>query len=244
MALNPALPLAETDLYEPIRDYLVANGYAVRAEVKDCDVTARKGDDLIVVEMKLRCSLELLIQATKRQRITDSVYVAIAKPAGWGSNRRFLGIKRVLRQLELGLILVSFGGPRPAVEIEFHPLPYRRQKRKSARRAVINEMMQRSGDYNVGGSSRKKQMTAWREVAVHVACCLERFGTLAPRQLRSLGTGPKTQSVLGSELSYGWFTRVAPALYDITAKARAELADWPELATYYRGQLQGVRTPE
>ena len=239
MALSPALPLVETDLYGPIRDYLVANGYAVQAEVKHCDVTARKGDDLIIVEMKLRCSLDLLIQATKRQRITDSVYVAIAKPAGWGSNRRFLGVKRVLRQLELGLILVSFGGPGPTVEIEFHPLPYRRQKRKSARRAVIKEMEQRSGDYNVGGGSRRKQMTAWREVAVHIACCLERFGTLAPRQLRALGTGPKTQSVLGSELSYGWFTRVAPGLYDITAKAKAELADWPEVATYYRGWLRG-----
>ena len=244
MALSPALPLVETDLYGPIRDYLVANGYAVQAEVKHCDVTARKGDDLIVVEMKLRCSLDLLIQATKRQRITDSVYVAIAKPAGWGSNRRFLGVKRVLRQLELGLILVSFGGPGPTVEIEFHPLPYRRQKRKSARRAVIKEMEQRSGDYNVGGGSRRKQMTAWREVAVHIACCLERFGTLAPRQLRALGTGPKTQSVLGSELSYGWFTRVAPGLYDITAKARAELADWPEVATNYRGRLRGIRNPE
>ena len=63
MALSPALPLVETDLYGPIRDYLVANGYAVQAEVKHCDVTARKGDDLIVVEMKLRCSLDLLIQA-------------------------------------------------------------------------------------------------------------------------------------------------------------------------------------
>ena len=86
-------------------------------------------------------------------------------------------------------------------------------------------------------------MTAWREVAVHIACCLEKFGTLAPRQLRALGTGPKTQSVLGSELSYGWFTRVAPGLYDITAKGRAELADWPEVATYYRGQLRGARAP-
>jgi hypothetical protein len=45
----------------------------VRAEVKHCNVTASKGDDLIVVEMKPRCGLDLLIQATRRQLITDSV---------------------------------------------------------------------------------------------------------------------------------------------------------------------------
>ena len=55
--------LLETDLYEPIRDYLVAQGYTVRGEVHDCDVTATKGEELIVVELKLRFNMELLYQA-------------------------------------------------------------------------------------------------------------------------------------------------------------------------------------
>ena len=37
----------ETDLYGPIRDYLVTLGYDVQGEVKGCDIAARKGDDLI-----------------------------------------------------------------------------------------------------------------------------------------------------------------------------------------------------
>ena len=42
--------MRETDLYGPIRDYLVAQGYDVQGEVKGCDIAARKGDDLIVIE--------------------------------------------------------------------------------------------------------------------------------------------------------------------------------------------------
>ena len=36
-----------------------------------------KGDELIVIELKKGFSTDLLIQATDRQRVTDSVYVAL-----------------------------------------------------------------------------------------------------------------------------------------------------------------------
>ncbi|MCP4244022.1 MAG: hypothetical protein GY772_26015 [bacterium] len=65
--------LKETDLYPPLHDYLVAQGYTVRSEVNDCDVTATKDEDLIVIEIKRSLNLTLLAQAARRQRITDSV---------------------------------------------------------------------------------------------------------------------------------------------------------------------------
>ncbi len=70
----------EADMYEPIRNYFVAQGYDVFGEVKHCDLTAIKGEELIIVEFKRNLSVELLIQATKRQRYTDFVYMAIPKP--------------------------------------------------------------------------------------------------------------------------------------------------------------------
>lgn len=223
----------ETDLYGPLRDYLVSNGYDVRSEVQHCDITARKGDDLIVVELKRQISIDLLVQATERHRITDSVYVAVPRPA---SGKRMRGVKRLLRRLELGLIFVSFGARKPRVEVVFHPAPYRRRKLNRARRAVIEEMDRRSGDYNQGGSAGRKLVTAYRENAIHIACCLERLGTGKPRELRALGTGEKTLSILSRNV-YGWFERVGFGVYTLTDRGRRELEHFPAVASEYRARV-------
>jgi hypothetical protein len=225
---------AETDLYRPIRDYLIAQGYTVRSEVHGCDIAATKGDDLIVVEMKRRFGAPLLVQATKRQRISDSVYVALPSDA---ARRGWEDTKHLLRRLELGLMLVSFGTKPPTVEVVFHPLPFQRQKRKRAKRAVLQEMQTRSGDYNVGGSTRRKLVTAYRENAIHIACCLEQLGPLTPKQLRTLGTGARTYSILYGDV-YGWFERVAPGLYGLRAQGRGELKQYPRLARRYRARAR------
>jgi len=235
--------ILETDLFEPVRAYLEAQGYTVRAEVKDCDITARKDDDLVIVELKRHFSTDLLIQATERQRISDSVYVAIPAPANMGRKSRWPGITRVLRQLELGLIIVSLDGPSPRVEVVFHPTPYQRRKRKRARRAVIEEMAMRSGNYNMGGSTGKRLITAYRENAIHIACCLDAFGPMQPRQLRAMNTGPKTLTILSSNF-YGWFQRVDRGVYTVTAAGRDALDEYPELITQYRALIADQEPPE
>ena len=86
--------IKETDLFPPVRDYLEKNGYTVRSEVRNCDIVAVKDSDVIVVELKTGMNVSLLIQATDRQRITDSVYVAIPDPPG-RKGAHWRGIKRV-----------------------------------------------------------------------------------------------------------------------------------------------------
>lgn len=44
--------IKESDLYQPIKEYLDSLGYDTKGEVKDCDITAIKDDELIVVELK------------------------------------------------------------------------------------------------------------------------------------------------------------------------------------------------
>ena len=44
--------ISESDLFFPVRDYLIKNGFKVNAEVKHCDLTATKDQTLIVVELK------------------------------------------------------------------------------------------------------------------------------------------------------------------------------------------------
>jgi hypothetical protein len=245
-----ARPIVETDLYPPLRDYLVANGYTVRGEVRDCDIAALKGDDLVIIELKRSVGLPVLMQATQRQRAAESVYIAVPRPPGGIASPRWRKIQHLLRRLELGLILIALDargrparrGAHPAVEVVFHPLPAVRRKIRRAGQAVLQEIDRRSGDYNLGGSTRRRIVTAYRENAIHIACCLERFGVLSPKQLRALGTGAKTLSILSSNF-YGWFARVGPGRYALAPPARDGLDADAEVSERYRVQVAGYEPP-
>lgn len=226
----PAKITAETDLYQPVHDYLVAQGYTVRSEVRDCDIAAVKDDALVVIELKLKLTLAFLAQGTKRQELTEAVYLAIPRPPNrqkWNAQTK--DVRRLLRRLELGLLLVS----KHSVEIVFHPLPAERQKRKAKRRVVLEEIENRSADYNQGGSTRKKLVTAYRENAIRIASCLSVLGPCSPAQLRKLGTCEKTHGILYRNV-YGWFERQDRGVYALSARGRSELSGYPELAARYR----------
>ncbi len=226
----------ETDLYGPIHDYLVAQGYDVRSEVRGCDITATQGEDLIVVELKRSLTASLLLQATQRQRVADGVYVALPKPPREQQRARWRHMLHLLQRLELGLILVSYSTEVPAVEVAFHPLPCERKRDSRRRRAILHEIAGRSGEYNQGGSTRRKILTAYRENAIFVACCLDRYGPLEPARLRALGTGPKTLAILRRNV-YGWFERIDYGVYGLKAAGHAALADYPALVAQYMSAL-------
>jgi hypothetical protein len=226
---------SEAELAGPLYGHLAELGYTVRSEVKDCDIAAVKGDELLIIEVKKTLNVPLLVQAVRRQRMTDSVYVAIPRPANKGKWwRESRGAQHLLRRLELGLILVSLDPGKPPVEIVFHPLPFARRKRAKSRRAVLQEIASRSADYNRAGSTRTKLATAYRENAIHIACCLFNQGSMSPAALRALGTGPKTLSILRFN-AYGWFERVDQGVYSLSSHGAKDLGNWPELKRHYLG---------
>jgi len=229
--------MAETDLYRPVADYLKQQGYTVRGEVAHCDIAAVKDEELIVIELKRGLSLALLAQAVQRQKITESVYLAIPRPA---NKQRWLAqtqeVQHLLRRLELGLLLVSLTPGKPAVEVILHPVPCERRQRKKVRRAVLQEIERRSRDLNQGGSCRRKLVTAYRENAIHIACCLDALGPCSPRALRACGTGAKTLSILYRNV-YAWFERSGRGLYVLSDQGKAELAQYPELTAHYREKI-------
>jgi len=236
VATASASKLRETDLYGPVRDYLVGRGYAVQGEVKDCDLVATRGDDLVVVEFKRALSVDLLLQATQRQRVADAVYVALPKPDLWEKRARWRRIEHLLRRLGLGLILVSFATAVPTVDVAFDPEPVPPRRDGRGRRALLAEVAGRSGDHNEGGSTRRAIVTAYREQAIYIACCLDAYGALSPARLRQLGAGAKTQAILRSNV-YGWFERVGPATYALKAEGRQALAAYADLAAQFRAVL-------
>ena len=229
---------AETDLYAPVVAFLEAQGYTVRGEVNGCDLVAVQGDEIIVVELKRTLNLVLLAQAVQRQSITPSVYVAIPRPPNKGVwRRRMRDQLAVLRRLEIGLLLVSIDSRKPSVDVVSHPEPMAPRQRHPRKRAILHEVARRSGDYNIGGSCRRKLVTAYRENAIQIASCLLALdGPQTPRALRALGTGKKTLSILHRNV-YGWFERVERGLYALTERGREELAQYPELAELYRPKM-------
>jgi len=232
--------LQEVDLYKPIQTYFVHEGYEVYGEVKDCDIVAIKAEELVVIELKLNLSVELLLQAVKRQRITDKVYVAIPKPKHRLNSKRWAEKCHLIRRLELGLIVVSNPGKRGKAEIIFEPTTFQRRKNKLKREAILKEINGRSADYNVGGSNRTKIMTAYKENCIRIACYLENLGPLSPRKLIQLGTGKNTPSIL-SKNYYGWFERIKRGTYVISEKGKEELKEYPELVNYYLSSLGDVK---
>ena len=58
--------LKETDLYEPLKSYLENQNYEISSEVNNCDMVARRDEEIIIVELKTRFSLDLVYQAVRR----------------------------------------------------------------------------------------------------------------------------------------------------------------------------------
>lgn len=230
-------PAAETDLYPPVRDLLTAQGYLAQAEVRQCDVVAVRGDELVVVELKLRLSLEALTQAARRQAFADRVYIAIPRPRdlrAWrASSRERLFL---VRRLELGLLLVSERAhTRERVKVEVEPAIFDRVRSGRERAAVFREVRARAGDFNTGGSVRRRILRGHRETAVYIACCLEALGAATVHDLQKLGTGTSTWSVLNaSGRIERWFVEGPTGAWKLSPRGQRGLADYADVATHYR----------
>jgi hypothetical protein len=226
----------ETDLYEPVRRYFSKNGYEVYGEVHHCDIVAVKENELVVIELKLSLTIDLLIQATNRQRLTEKVYIAIPKPKYRLSSKKWHDICHLIKSLELGLILVTFLKSGAKMEIVIEPSPFNRikimQRNKKKRERLLTEIKGRNGSHNVGGSNKTKLMTAYKENSIQIAYLLEQNGPSSPKALRQLGTGEKTLSILAKNY-YGWFEKIERGIYSISEKGKKEISQFPEIVNYF-----------
>jgi hypothetical protein len=104
---------------------------------------------------------------------------------------------------------------------------------KRKRESIIKEMNGRYDDLNIGGSTGKKLVTAYRESSIFIACCLESLGPSSPKKLRGLGTDAKKTTSILSENHYGWFEKVDRGIYSITEEGRKALKQYKQLAEHY-----------
>jgi len=228
------MELLESDLYEPVRQYLEGLGYEVKGEVKGCDMTALRDGELIVVELKRGFTLELLYQAMDRQRVADGVYVAVPLPKRGYNAPHMREMESLCRRLELGLIFVGFTTKGlPQVDVAVHPKEAPAPRRDKKRRlAVIREHESRTGSVNTGGVTRRKILTAYKEQALLVARLLREGGPMRAEEVKKAGGPPNTTSILSRNV-LGWFSReMTPDgrryLYRVTVKGLDALEEYKE----------------
>lgn len=246
MAIEPMEQLPESSLYTPVRDYLASLGYDVKGEVKNCDITACRDGELIVVELKRGFTLELVYQAMDRQRIADGVYVAVPLPKRGYASPQVRDMQSLCRRLALGLIFVGFSaGGIPQIDVAVHPKEASRPRTDKKRRlAVLREHANRTNAANTGGVTRKKILTAYKEQALLVAGILQASGPLSVFEIKKRGGPENTASIVGRNV-LGWFEReAAPGaaryVYRVGPKGLAALEEYRELLAPYFHSL-GLR---
>ncbi|MBN9061235.1 MAG: hypothetical protein BGP06_05540 [Rhizobiales bacterium 65-9] len=212
--------MAETDLYAPVKRFLEAQGYCVKAEIRDCDLVAIRGEEPpVVVELKRAFSLKLVLQGVDRQSLTDAVYLAIGLP-----RRHDPDIHKLCRRLGLGLLTVS----GDHVEAALDPAPYQPRKNGKRQGMLLKEFAHRVGDPNLGGSARRRPlMTAYRQDALRCIRFLDRTGPSRPALIRTEAGVARAGAMLRDDV-YGWFIRVERGVYDLSPKGRAALADFAQ----------------
>ncbi|HZK27743.1 MAG TPA: DUF2161 family putative PD-(D/E)XK-type phosphodiesterase [Thermoclostridium sp.] len=230
--------LMESELYNPVRTYFENLGFTVNAEVMNCDVTATREDLLVIIEMKTSLNLEVILQAVQRQKLAPLVYIAVPNKSSLLFTSRWKNLCHLLRRLELGLLLVTIKKGYSSVDEIIEPVVFNRNKSYSSanrkRKALLNEIHERSGDYNIGGSNRKKILTAYRESAIKMAAVLVLHGPCKVKFIREMaGLADKSGRIL-IDNHYGWFKREQHGVYSLSKKALKDLEEFSELFEYYK----------
>lgn len=223
----------ERDMYAPVKAYLGAQGWDVKAEVEGCDAAGLKDGKLLMAEMKLTLNLDVILQGIERQRMADVVYLAVPRKNGAMRTQRWRDILSLLKRLNLGLLVVSNAGGKPDVEELIEPMiaegsPARgRAVHKRVR--TFKELNGRTGDWNTGGVHRQKLMTAYREAALRLAARLADNGPMSAKQMKPAGQRSTGTYTILKNNHYNWFRPLGGGLFDLTDEGRGALLTYGEV---------------
>lgn len=229
---------AETELYPPIKEYLEQRGFEVKGEVKSCDLTAVKDNQLLIVELKKSFNLKLIYQALERKAVTPLVYVAIPRPKNFRAKNVKMMLK-LLKEIKVGLITVGLDSGFKAVDVVLEPEESRITNPKK-RKKIFKEFENRQTDLNLGGEKSKGRIiTAYREKSVELACLIEKLGSISPKLARELSSAEKPDSVLSTNY-YKWFERIKKGTYTLSLEGRSALenSEFRDLIDFYRKEVE------
>lgn len=214
----------ETHLYAPVKALLEGQGYEVKGEVGAADVVAVNEDgDTVIVELKKGFSLSLFHQAIERQRITDAVYVAVARGSGRAFAVSLRKNKKLCRRLGLGLITIRMRDG--CAEILLDPAPYQPRMMKQRKSRLLGEFAKLVGDPNEGGSTRTRLMTAYRQDAIRCLTVLHEGGPCKAAVVAERAGVAKARRLMADN-HYGWFERVDTGIYALSPKGQRAVTEY------------------
>lgn len=217
--------LKEVDLYSPIKQHLEKAGYEVKGEIKKCDVVAIKGDQVIIIELKLSLNITLLLQAVDRFTMSDIVYIAIPKQYPL-YKKQSKQIKKLIARLGIGLIVVDFQENNQYVEVVSDPKDYKPRKNKRKESALLKEFSSRIGDTQKGGSTNKKAgLTAYRQRCIRIADYLFENKIAKGAEIKNAISEPQSTAMMYQN-HYGWFEKMGKGMYQLSDQGKAELPIW------------------
>ncbi len=212
--------LRETELYGPVKAFLEAAGYDVKAEIGAADVMAlRDGSDPVLVELKTAFSLQLFHQCVARLSVTDQVYLAVPRGTGRRFQRALLDNVKLARRLGLGVMTVRLS--TGLVEVHCDPGPYAPRKSKTRQTAMLREFTRRRGDPDLGGASGQR-VTAYRQDAMACAAYLAEHGPSKGAAIKAAADVPRATRIMRDN-HYGWFERLGTGVYALSETGRAAL---------------------
>jgi hypothetical protein len=214
----------ETSLYQPVKTFLESLGFEVKGEICGCDIVAiEQGANaaLVVCELKMAFTLELLLQAVDRSASCDEVWLAVKASVRGRGRENDSRAKKLCRLCGFGLMSVFSNG---RVEVLVEPVPWKPRPDNKRRSRIVEEFRKRRGDTAVGGSTRRPVMTAYRQQALACAAAM----AIAPARPRDLKPAmPEAPQILQRNV-YGWFERVERGVYGLTDSGRAALVQWAD----------------
>ncbi|QBY01076.1 hypothetical protein E2K80_10335 [Rhodophyticola sp. CCM32] len=214
----------ETDLYPPVKAFLEAQGYEVKAEIAGADVVAQRGaEEPVIVELKTRFSLALFHQGVARLGVSDLVYLAVPRGSGRMFQKSLTENVKLARRLGLGLLTVRLKDG--FVEAHCDPGPYAPRHSKPRKARLLREFARRVGDPNAGGT-RGGIVTAYRQDALRCARHLAAHGPCKGAAVKA-ATGVERATTLMRDDHYGWFERVETGIYRLTPKGGEALTVYP-----------------
>ena len=214
--------MKETELYPLLKTYFEKQGFTVQAEVNNVDIVAKKEDLLIIVEMKTQLNLKLIYQGCQRQKINDNIYLAVPKI----NNKKILKERlHILRRLNLGLLVVDLKTNSVEAVIDPKDFVFRRSNKKKQR--LLKEMNKRVTNVNIGGSSRRKLVTSYRENVIKIAYYLIE-GEKSTKTLKE-ESGIDNVATYLQKNYYNWFYRVSRGVYALSKQGKKEILEYSEL---------------
>jgi hypothetical protein len=190
----------ETSLYAPVKRFLEGLGFEVKGEVCGCDIVAvDRGAPiaLVICELKLSFTLDLVLQAVDRSTACDEVWLAVRASLRGRGRESDPRVKRLCRLLGFGLLCVFNSG---RVEVFVEPAPWRPRHNAKRRSKILDEHRRRKGDPTTGGATRRPIMTAYRQQSLACAAALAR-APARPRDLK--GAIPDAQKSCSTTSTVG-----------------------------------------